>query len=215
MGNGKGQAGELTDEGKQLFRESSPLRQLLLSQATETAATGGVPGSKVPVIQRAVEAQRQAQSQGLRSAQDQLSGAGIADSSWGQGIMANIRGTSDQAIAAIPAQMSEQISGGAQNMAMGFPQIAGSNLGNAGQLMNAAKGGTKGKGCWVADVLFGEWDARTFRARNWVTTHPRNWFTRLYLRFGVRWAEWLRHRPRAQRVVRPLWLLLARLGAED
>jgi hypothetical protein len=129
--------------------------------------------------------------------------------------MANIKGTSDQALAAIPSQLSEQISGGAQNMALGFPQIAGSNLGNAGQLMNSAKGGSKGKGCWVADVLFGEWHHMTFSARRWVSLHPRNPWVKLYLRFGAQWAEWLRHRPRAQRLVRPVWVLMAYMGRKS
>lgn len=214
MGNGKGQARELSAEAKQLFAESTPLRQLLLSQGMETARTGGTPGSKVPVIQRAVEAQKQATSQGLRTAQDQLSGAGLSDSPFAQGIMQDIRSKGDMGAATVSAQIGEGIMGGSTNMAMGFPQISTGALGNAGQLMNSAKGGSKGKGCWVADLLFGEWDPRTFAARRWVEAHPRHAFVRIYSRFGVAWAKWLAHRPRAQRLVRPLWLHMAELGRE-
>ena len=215
MGNGKGQANELTQEGKQLFAESTPLRQFLLSQGMETARTGGTPGSKVPVIQRAVEAQKQATSQGLRTATDQINGAGLGDSPFAQGIMQDIRSKGDLGAATVSAQMGESITGGATNLAMGLPSIAGSNIGNAGQLMNSAKGGSKGKGCWVADVLFGEWDYRTFSARRWVAAHPNNPWVRVYLRFGERWAAWLARRPRTQRIVRPLWLYMAYLGQEN
>lgn len=214
MGNGKGQARELSDEAKQLFAESTPLRQLLLGQSMDVAKTGGTPSAKVPVIQRAVEAQKQATSQGLRSATDQLSGAGLSDSPFAQGIMADIRSKGDIAAATTSAQIGEQMLGSGTNMALGFPQISTGALGNAGQLMNSAKGGSKGKGCWVADVLFGEWDPRTFAARRWVATHPYHPFVRLYLRFGIAWAEWFRRRPRFQPLARPIWLLMARAGAE-
>lgn len=214
MGNAKGESHTLSDQGKQLFAESTPLRQLLLDQGLSVAQTGGVPQAKIPIIQRAVEAQKQATSQNLRGAQDQLSGAGLGDSPFAQGIMQDIRSKGDQAAATVSTQVGEQMMGSAANMAIGMPTIAGSNIGNAGQLMNSAKAGSKGKGCWVADVLFGPLDVRTLSARHWVSTHD-NWWTRLYCARGERWAVWLESHSWAQPLVRPVWLLMARLGVED
>lgn len=136
----------LSSAGAQLFNESTPLRQELLKQGNELATTGGIPQSKVPLIQRAVEAQKQATSQNLRGAQDQLSGAGLADSPFAQGIMQNIRSQGDTASAGVSAQLGESMLQGASSMASGIPGLAIGAVGNAGQLAEHGKAGAKGKG---------------------------------------------------------------------
>ncbi len=67
--------------------------------------------------------------------------------------------------------------------------------------------------CWVADVLFGVGSERAMDARLWASTHDNLW-TRTYRKYGEGWAEWLKPRPWAQRIVYPIWRWMAQKGKE-
>lgn len=66
--------------------------------------------------------------------------------------------------------------------------------------------------CWVAEELFGVYDARTDCARWYVATHD-GWFLRLYRQYGRTWAAWLRTYPWLTPLARPVWSWMARQGA--
>jgi len=224
---GGGSSKVLEAQGKQVFDESTPMRQELLGQMTELMRTGATPGAQVPIIQRAVEAQRQAQSGAYKAAVGSLAGAGLGDDPYSRGLLASQQTAGDMTTAAIPTQIGQQMLGMAPNLAMGFPQIAGTNVANAGnvqnsakgmeiqtmgQMFNTARGAPGGKGfCWVAEVLYGKWDQRTYAARRWVSTHD-NTFTRAYRQHGRSWAIWLERWPYVRPVVRPIWDAMAWAG---
>jgi len=58
--------------------------------------------------------------------------------------------------------------------------------------------------CWVAEELYGVNDIRTHLARQYVCKHD-SWFTRLYRKYGKRWAELIKDRPLLQKMIKPIW----------
>src|SRR5262245_47727887 len=62
-------ASSLQQQGSTIFSETQPVMQQLLGQMSEALSTGGV-GAQIPLIQKSVEASRQATSQGLREAEE-------------------------------------------------------------------------------------------------------------------------------------------------
>lgn len=101
---------------RQFESESRPMRRETYGQLTELLRTGGV-GARVPIIQAAVANQRGATSAALRGTQGQLSSAGLANTPFGQRIMAEQRAGGQQNIAGIPAQMAEALFGQAGQLA--------------------------------------------------------------------------------------------------
>ena len=67
----QGASQEAIRQGKELYTQSTPVRQELLGQTLEALMTGGV-GAKIPLIQRAVEQQKAGLAQGLRSTSENI-----------------------------------------------------------------------------------------------------------------------------------------------
>lgn len=70
-----------------------------------------------------------------------------------------------------------------------------STIGSVVQIAGAAM-------CWVARAVYGVDDPRWIMFRAWLTTKAPLWFQSLYVNHGERFADWLRHRPRAKSAVR-------------
>lgn len=125
---------------KEMFRESTPVRQELLGQTLEALTTGGV-GAQIPIIQRAVESSKAALGQGLRSTTENIAQMpGLGGTPFAESMLAQQRVGGEQQIAGIPSQIAQQFAGQAPNLALGFPQIANQGmLGGAG-IQQQAKG---------------------------------------------------------------------------
>lgn len=141
--SGKGGTGAAKDTikmNKQLFQESTPVRKELLGQTLEALTTGGV-GARIPLIQRAVEANKAGLAQGLRASSENISSIpGLAGTPFAESIMAQQRVGGEQALAGIPTEIAGQIAGGASNLALGFPQIANQGMIGGANVQSNAKG---------------------------------------------------------------------------
>lgn len=95
-GGGKGGGGAtdtassraMADLAKQIFSETTPLRQTMEAQGLEALKTGGTSAS-IPSVQRAVESSKVATSNALRQTGDSLSSAGLGGTPYGEAILAN------------------------------------------------------------------------------------------------------------------------------
>jgi hypothetical protein len=80
-----------------------------------------------------------------------------------------------------------------------------------GRPWQVGPGGLVVPDCWVAEVLFGVDDVKTHFARAY-TRRTDNWFTRLYRKHGIKWAEWAKKSRVIRFAIRPIWLYMARRG---
>lgn len=85
----------------------------------------------------------------------------------------------------------------------------GQVLGGLGQI-----GSSAAMMCWVAAEVFeGSWaDERTKCARRYITEKAPRWFKNAYLRFGERVANFISNRKTCRDLLRPMFILFARLG---
>lgn len=96
--------------------------------------------------------------------------------------------------------------GGLSTAAGSEAQIKSSQIGAEAQIISAimsmmgqsAQGAGFAYGCWIAEVLYGPLDLRTWRLRAYLRRRPTWWFTRLYLKVGPRVALQLRRTPALQ-----------------
>jgi hypothetical protein len=93
------------------------------AQETEALKTGGV-NAQIPIINRAVDASRGAESASNVQTQEALARAGLADTSFGAQIMGDQVMRGQQATASIPSSIAGQFVGA-------VPQTAGLGIGAA------------------------------------------------------------------------------------
>lgn len=86
-----------------------------------------------------------------------------------------------------------------------FQSALGKSLGTFG--FSAPIGsGTGSFGCWVAAELFGWNSPEFFAIRNWIfSTDYMRPFAAFYLRFGERWADWIRDHTISRKITRTLF----------
>lgn len=77
--------------------------------------------------------------------------------------------------------------------------------------MAMALPGLAAMSCWVAEELWGKNNLRTYYARKYTITIS-NWWTRLYRKYGEKWAMFLHKYPIFKPLVKPIWLWMARQG---
>ena len=131
-------AGTLAKFGIQDLKAAEPVMQQLLGQEGEALRTGGIT-NQIPIINRQVDAARQASSQSAQSTQQMLSKYGLANSAFGAGIMANQNQIANQEVANVPANEVERILGQAPGV-VGEATSAGANLlGTAANFNNTTK----------------------------------------------------------------------------
>ena len=65
--------------------------------------------------------------------------------------------------------------------------------------------------CWVAEELYGVVDIRTAYARLYCTIHD-NFFIRLYKRYGIQWASFVRNNSWIKPIIKPIWDFMWRKG---
>tara|TARA_R110002096_G_scaffold51610_16_gene134891 strand:+ start:1154 stop:2188 length:1035 start_codon:yes stop_codon:yes gene_type:complete len=124
------------------------------------------------------------QVSGSRSAFGINQGAGAAAANFAQqtfGTQANIFGTQSAA---------------ATNATNPWMEGLGMAGGLAGQLGSAAML------CWVAREVYGAENPRWLLFRKWMLTQAPKWLLGLYLKFGARFADWLKGRDRTKAVIR-------------
>lgn len=56
--------------------------------------------------------------------------------------------------------------------------------------------------CWVAREVYGEHNPRWQMFRHWMLTRAPRWFVRLYLRYGEKFAKWLKRNPWLKPMIR-------------
>jgi len=78
---------------------------------------------------------------------------------------------------------------------------AGAGIGAEGMGGFSMMGGFGGY-CWVAREVYGETDFRWKMFRNWLTHSAPRWFFNLYLKYGARFARWIKDKPRLKAVIR-------------
>lgn len=89
----------------------------------------------------------------------------------------------------------------------GTPGAAQSLISGAGTGLGAYLGGLMM--CWVAEELWGTYDERTYKVRTYCLKHKNDnsflgWFCRMYQKYGIKWAGWVRR----SRVIRAIASLI-------
>lgn len=85
--------------------------------------------------------------------------------------------------------------------------------------LSGGAGGGKG-GCWIAEAIYGENDARTHLLRSWLNTEfTEHWYgravMRVYLKFGERVAAKVRQWPLLKAALKPLFELALASAVRD
>lgn len=127
------QVGQLGRLANKLLTESSPVRQALLGQQLEALRTGGV-GARVPIIQNAVAASRQATGDALQQEQGTLATQGLAGTVFGNRILNQGRILGDTATSRIPTDYASKLIEGAPSFVSQLTSLASGNLNNAAGL---------------------------------------------------------------------------------
>lgn len=123
---------KLLRAAESILQQSAPARKELLGQTLEALKTGGV-GARIPIIQRAVEASKQATGNALRETSGQLAGRGITGP-YASSILSATREAGGQAASQIPTNIAGQMIGAAPGIVGGFTGQALGGLSTAGSL---------------------------------------------------------------------------------
>ncbi|MBM08005.1 MAG: hypothetical protein CMF69_00275 [Magnetovibrio sp.] len=67
--------------------------------------------------------------------------------------------------------------------------------------------------CWGAEELYGVLDIRTAYARLYCTIHD-NFFIRLYKRYGIQWASFVKKNSWVKPIVKPIWDFMWKKGLQ-
>lgn len=125
-------AAMLARYGVQSLKGAEPVMQQLLGQEGEALRTGGIT-NQIPIINRQVDAARQAAAESGTNTQEMLSKYGLANSAFGARIMAEQNAQSAQDVANVPANTIQGILAQA-------PQVAESAMGEGAGLLGTAAG---------------------------------------------------------------------------
>lgn len=69
-------------------------------------------------------------------------------------------------------------------------------------MASSAAGSAVGMLCWVAQEVYGQENPRWMMFRDWMLNDAPNWLLKLYIRFGPRFARWIKNKPRIKRLVK-------------
>lgn len=70
--------------------------------------------------------------------------------------------------------------------------------------------------CWVAATVFDGWDdPRTHYARHFIKNIGPKWFMDLYIKYGEKFADFIKDKPVLKNLVRPLFSVFAFVGKKD
>lgn len=127
------QVGQLGRLATKLLRESSPVRQELLGQQLEALRTGGV-GARIPIIQNAVAASKQATGDAVQNTQSQLATQSLGGTVFGNRLLQEAKMSGDQATARIPTDYASTIIKGIPSFISQITNLASGNLQNAASL---------------------------------------------------------------------------------
>ena len=123
---------KLLRAAESILQQSAPARKELLGQTLEALKTGGV-GARIPIIQRAVEASKQATGNALRQTSGDLASRGITGP-YASSILAATREGGAQATSQIPTNIAGEMIGRAPGIVGGFTGQALGGLSTAGSL---------------------------------------------------------------------------------
>lgn len=115
------------------LKSAQPVLAGLLGQESEALRTGGIT-NQIPLINRKVDAARQAASQSNQSTRDILAKYGLAGSAFGARTIAEETAQQNQDVANVPANTVEEILGQAPAVALGATGQGFRGLGDAGSL---------------------------------------------------------------------------------
>ncbi len=131
-------AAMLAKFGVQNLKAAEPVTQQLLSQEGEALRTGGVT-NQIPLINRGVDAARQAGSQSNQSAQQLISQYGLSGSAFGARLMAEQNQQNNQNVANVPAEVTQSILSQAPAVSANAGALGAGLLGTAGGLDTTTK----------------------------------------------------------------------------
>jgi hypothetical protein len=117
---------------KSQIKRSNQILNPLTAQTAEALKTGGV-NAQIPIINRAVDASRGAESTSNLTTQEALSRAGLAGTSFGANVMASNRMAGAEETAAIPASVASQFIGNAGSLGLGMGSLGVSSGASAMQ----------------------------------------------------------------------------------
>lgn len=84
--------------------------------------------------------------------------------------------------------------------------FAGAQAGAQGQMIGGLLGGLGGIGagvlCWVARECFGADNPKWLEFRDWLLNDAPSWFRWLYVKYGERFAAWIKNKPRLKKIIR-------------
>lgn len=125
-------SGMLANIGQRMFRTAQPVNEELAAQTGEALRTGGV-NAQIPSVNRAMDASREAYSTSYQNTKNQLSEAGLADSQFGQQILASLRTEGGQQIANTPSAVTDQF------LSQSVPQVLAQGRAGLGPIETAAQ----------------------------------------------------------------------------
>ena len=129
----------LADIATQLFAETSPLRNDLISQFSELLNTGGV-GAQVPIISQALESVKRASATNLEDLDEELARTGLAGTPFGAGIRSEAQTSASIKASQIPTDFARQflqlipsfVLGQGQQVVSGLSGVASAEVGREG-----------------------------------------------------------------------------------
>jgi hypothetical protein len=101
---------------------------------------------------------------------------------------------SQAALAGAQAQARGAASGG---LMQGLGSLGGGLLGAAGKA-----GSFAALFCWVAREVYGEDNPDWMRFREWMLTKAPRWFRALYIKYGERFAAFIKDKPKLKRLIK-------------
>lgn len=78
----------------------------------------------------------------------------------------------------------------------------GAIIGGIAGGVGALAGGVIGKYCWVAREVYGEKNPKWKQFRSWLLDDSPKWFLSLYLKYGERFAAFIRNKPTLKVIIR-------------
>lgn len=214
-----------------LFKESTPARQTLFKQYMEGLSTGGIQ-ARLPIIQQALQQSKLAESDQLKSLNEQEGTIGAASTPYGIGAAAATRQPLEQATQAVPtnivrnflstlpgfqSNVAQQTQAGLSASTAAQAQVRNAQTAAVSAIVSQAiqTGEKAAIACWIAARLFGMGTPQFYGARHYIFNVWRGPVARIIQRLYLRYGERLARSKRFCRLVAPLFEKAARLGMED
>lgn len=193
---------------QELYQQSKPLRNELLSQLLDTLVTGG---TNVPIVNQSVENTMRASSEALKSVDERLAQTGLAGTPFGEQIRGEQTLEGNVAAANTRNELLTQIFQMIPSASQGYLQAFTSGLvGATGKNTTTEEKGSGGSmsasygNCWVAREVFGHDNPFWLLYRAWLLNRAPSIFRTLYLTFGERFASSISNKPRIKSFLRPI-----------